>query len=111
MLVLCEKKIHIGINPMATEASRHGVLWVDADQAGVSKNLRAPVIIDKPHLIRNGLNYATWRRLKKQIDKMGIKATHLELLIEGNHFCYELDEFKEIYAKGKSKTVFQTGFA
>lgn len=112
MLFLAEKKVNLGINPMACEASRHGVLWVNADAAGVNKQVRAPVILDKPHLLRAGVNYATWRRLKKQIDKMGINATHLELCIDGNHYCYQLDEYKELYAAcGKGRPLWSPGIA
>lgn len=99
MLALCERRIHIGINQHAGEAQRHGVLWVNADlENGKRVSLRAPIIIDKPQLVRDGLNYATWRRVKRQIEKMGINATHIELKFDGKHYCYRLDMYKELYA-------------
>jgi hypothetical protein len=97
MLFLGEKRVHIGVNMMADEAVRHGVLWLK-DAAGEQKNRRVPVIIDKPHLLRHGLNFATWRRLKRQIEKMGMHASHLELNIDGARYSYKLDVFKEVYA-------------
>ena len=99
-LALFERRINIGICEHASIQTRHGVLWAEADVPGVGKrNLRVPIIIDKPHLIGSGLNYATWRRVKNQIEKMGIKATHLELNLDTDgKFCYKLDEYKEIYA-------------
>lgn len=115
MLALCERRINIGISEHADEQTRHGVLWVDADVVGVGKrNLRVPIIIDKPHLVASGLNYATWRRVKRQIEKMGIKATHLELnLANEGKFCYKLDEYKEIYAStvGRRAPMYTEGFA
>lgn len=108
MHFLTEQRVNIGINPHADEASRHGVLWVTSED---SRNLRVPVIIDKPLLIKNGVNYATWRRLKRQIEKMGIIATHLELKIDGKHFCYQLDEYKELYAHGKGRPLWRTALA
>ena len=115
MLSLCERRINIGISEHAGEATRHGVLWVKADVPGVGmRNLRVPVIIDRPHLVSSGLNYATWRRVKRQIEKMGVNATHIELTLgrEG-HFCYKLDEYKEIYASttGHKAPMYTEGFA
>ena len=112
---LFERHVNIGINEHANEKTRHGVLWVNADVPGVGKrSLRAPIIIDKPHLIGSGLNYATWRRLKQQVEKMGIDATHLELNLAGEGmFCYKLDEYKEIYASatGLRSSQHVQGFA
>lgn len=111
MLFLTEQRVNIGINPQADETMRTGVLWVDADANGQVKNLRVPVIIDQPSRIRNGVNYATWRRLKRQIEKMGINATHLELKIGDSHYCYLLEEYKEIYAHGRGQPLWRAGFA
>lgn len=107
MLFLVERRINIGINHDADETTRHGVLWVDAEPEGQQKqSIRVPIIIDKPHLVSSGLSYATWRRVKRQIEKMGIKATHIELLFKnGDHFCYQLDEYKELYAQGRGKPL------
>lgn len=111
MLALCERRIHIGINEQASEKTRHGVLWVQADLASGKKNVRVPVIIDKPHYVENGLNYATWRRVKRQIEKMGIKATHLELKFTNAHYCYQLDVYKELYAGTRGRPVYSLGHA
>lgn len=115
MLSLCECRVNIGISEHADEKTRHGVLWVIADVPGNGvKNLRVPILIDKPNLVSSGLNYATWRRVKRQIEKMGITATHIELTL-GNegHFCYKLDEYKEIYASttGRKAPMYTVGFA
>ncbi|BAW19198.1 hypothetical protein [Ralstonia phage RP31] len=114
MLFLMETRVNIGVNDKADETVRDGVLWVVADVKGEKKNLRVPVVIDRPFLIEHGLNYATWRRLKRQIEKMGINATHLELKIQGkrssNHFCYKLDEYKEIYARGKGQPLWSEAY-
>lgn len=115
MLALCERRVNIGIAEHASVETRHGVLWVDADIPGVGKqNIRVPIIIDKPQLISSGLNYATWRRMKRQIEKMGIRATHLELnLGHEGRFCYKLDVYKEIYASttGQRAPMYVDGFA
>lgn len=111
MLFLTEARVNIGINKDADESVRHGVLWVDANASGETKSLRVPVIIDRPQLIKDGLNYATWRRLKRQIEKMGIIATHLELRVGKNHFCYQLDAYKELYASGRGTPLWRAGFA
>lgn len=112
MLFLMEARVNIGVNEHADETTRHGVLWVEADSEGKKIQLRTPVIIDRPHLIRDGLNYATWRRLKRQIEKMGINATHLELEIGFGHYCYLLAEYKELYAApGKGRPLHTPGFA
>lgn len=103
MLFLSEQRINIGINPQADETTRHGVLWADYELDGVVHKVRHPIIIDKPQLACEGLNYATWKRVKRQIEKMGIKATHIELkfdpakFISGGHYCYKLDKYKELY--------------
>lgn len=112
MLFLMEARVNIGINPNADETTRHGVLWVKADPGNRRENKRIPVIIDQPAKIRDGLNYATWRRLKRQIEKMGIDASHLELEIGFGHYCYALDEYKELYAApGKGRPLHTPGFA
>lgn len=108
MLALCERRINIGINEHASEKSRHGVLWVEADINDQKKNLRVPLIIDKPQFVEGGLNYATWRRVKRQIEKMGIKATHIELKFSGRHYCYLLSEYKELYAGARGTPVYRT---
>lgn len=108
MLSLMERRVNIGINENASIQTRHGVLWVVKETPGTEEqqHLRVPVIIDKPQLISSGLNYATWRRLKRQIVKMGINATHIELVLcEDGHFCYKLDEYKEIYASGTGRVA------
>lgn len=103
MLFLSEQRINIGINRQAGEAQRHGVLWATEAIDGVVTSVRLPVIIDKPRLACEGLNFATWKRVKRQIEKMGITATHIELKFdpqtypEGGHFCYKLDKYKELY--------------
>lgn len=115
MLFLSEQRINIGINPNACETKRHGVLWAVINLNGEEQNVRLPVIIDKPNLVCEGLNYATWRRVKRQIEQMGVTATHIELKFDpeqyenGGHFCYELGpKFKETYnargGKGRSKS-------
>lgn len=103
MLAICERRVNIGINNLADEKTRHGVLWASIDgQDGVKINGRVPIILDKPQLVTGGLNYATWRRLKRQIEKMGIAATHLELKGAQHHYCYTMDKYKELYADGFS---------
>lgn len=119
MLFLLEQRVHIGINNQASETTRHGVLWVTTDVDGVPKELRVPVIIDKPHLVAGGLNFATWRRVKRQIEKMGLKATHLELdftkdkkIEGGGHYCYLLNSYKELLVSGnKGRPLYQQGYA
>jgi hypothetical protein len=111
MNFLTEQRVNLGVNPNADESVRHGVLWVDQKTSNERVNLRVPVIIDKPKLLARGMNYATWRRLKRQIEKMGINATHLELKIEGNHYCYQLDEYKELYARGKGTPLWRAATA
>lgn len=102
MLFLTQKRVNIGVNPDAGPKQRHGVLWIEFDPTNPAAPLRIPFILDKPFLVEEGLNFATWRRLKQQIEKMGIKATNLELEVGKNHFCYELAEYKEIYAGGNT---------
>jgi hypothetical protein len=104
-----ESRIHIGVNPRACPTKQHGVLWVGVNE-------RLPVIIDKPELIASrGLNYATWKRVKKQLKKMSILATHIELdFTKGNfengaHFCYRLDKYEEMYCSGARGTrIYET---
>lgn len=105
MLSLMERRVNIGINTLADETTRHGVLWVQIDEPnGNVTNGRVPLILDKPHMVEDGVNYATWRRLKRQIEKMGIKATHMELKGRKHHYCYKLDVYKELYAEGRTGT-------
>lgn len=118
MLFLAEQRINIGVNMDAGEEQRHGVLWATIDLKGEQKNVRIPVIIDKPQLVCGGINYATWRRVKRQIEKMGLHATHLELkfdpkkFIEGGTFLYKLDKYKELYNnRQKGQPLYQPGFA
>lgn len=118
MLFLTEKRINIGINEHAGEAQRHGVLCAVVKKDGKETEVRIPVIIDKPHLVCDGLNYATWRRVKTQLRKMGITASHIELKFDekkferAGHYCYTLDEYKEIYnLSSKGKPVYTEGFA
>ena len=117
MLFLSEQRINIGVNQHAGPEQRHGVLWAVVTKDGVAENIRYPLIIDKPHLVCEGLNFATWRRIKKQIKKMGIEATHIELLFhakkfpDAGHFCYLLSEYKELYnAKNKGRPIYQNGY-
>lgn len=111
MLFLTEQKVNLGINMSAEAAARHGVLWINQDVAQETKSLRVAVIIDKPQLLKRGVNYGTWRRLKRQIEKMGIVATHLELTIDGAHFCYQLDAYKELYANGRGTPLWREALA
>lgn len=118
MLFLAEQRINIGVNMDAGEEQRHGVLWASIDLNGTQTNVRIPVIIDKPILVSRGLNYATWRRVKRQIEKMGIRATHLELkfdpkkFAEAGTFLYQLDKYKELYNDRQvGQPRYQPGFA
>lgn len=117
-LFLAEQRVNIGVNMDAGEEQRHGVLWAKIDLNGEEKNVRIPVILDKPQLLTRGLNYATWRRLKRQIEKMGIRATHLELKFDpkkfedAGHFSYQLDRYKELLNnRQKGQPLYQPGFA
>lgn len=117
MLFLMEQRVHVGVNKQAGPKQRHGLIWVKANDDGVVERL--PIIIDKPHLVCEGINFATWRRIKQQIKKMGIEATHLELdfttqdkkFENGGHFCYDLrDKYKELYCgKGKGTPLYAIG--
>jgi hypothetical protein len=118
MLFLSEQRIHIGVNRQAGEKQRHGVIWANETVGGVVTSVRLPIIIDKPRLACEGMNYATWKRVKRQIVKMGIDATHIELKFdpqafpEGGHFCYKLDAYKELYnARNTGQPLSRVGFA
>lgn len=113
MLALCAAKVNIGINNHADETTRHGVLWVVTDKPdGTQESTRVPLILDKPHLVERGLTYATWARLKKQINKMGINATHMELKGLKHHFCYDMVKYKELYNEGHvGMPRYQVGFS
>lgn len=113
MLQLMEKRINIGINNHADETTRHGVLWVVTDKPdGTKESTRVPLILDKPNLVDGGLNYATWKRLKKQILKMGINATHMELKGLRHHFCYDMVKYKELYnERVVGMPQYQVGFS
>lgn len=113
MLQLMEKRINIGINNQADENTRHGVLWVVKDNPdGTVESTRVPLIFDKPELAAGGLNYATWARLKKQINKMAIKATHMELKGLKHHYCYDMVRYKELYNEKKiGQPQYQLGFS
>lgn len=100
MLALMEARVNIGINPKSDSTTRHGVLWtIQTQEDGTKRSLLVPLILDRPSVITDGLNYATWNRLRKQITKMGIVATHMELQYRDQHLCYTLDRYKELYAK------------
>lgn len=100
MLAICETRVNIGINPQSDSTVRHGVLWtIQPQEDGTKKSVLVPLILDRPRVIKDGLNYATWNRLRKQIIKMGIEATHMELQYQDQHLCYTLDRYKELYAK------------
>lgn len=113
MLAICESRVNIGVNPQADATTRHGVLWtVQPQEDGTTKSVLVPLILDKPHLVKDGLNYATWNRLRKQIRKMGIVATHMELVGPDYHFCYLLDRYNELYAtRAKGRPRFKLGFS
>lgn len=100
MLALCEARVNIGINPQSDAKTRHGVLWtIQTQEDGTKRSVLVPLVLDRPSVITDGLNYATWNRLRKQITKMSIEATHMELQYQGQHLCYTLDRYKELYAK------------
>lgn len=100
MLALMESRVNIGINPQSDSTVRHGVLWtIQPQEDGTTKSVLVPLVLDRPKVIKDGLNYATWNRLRKQIAKMGITATHMELQYQDQHLCYTLDRYNELYAK------------
>lgn len=97
--VFLERHVNIGIGPKACETKRTGVLWINVLKDGQKLPARVSIMIDRPERIKNGLNVYTWKRLKDQVEKLEIDATHLELTFEnGNKFCYCMDEFKLLYS-------------
>lgn len=113
MLALMETRVNIGINNHADETTRHGVLWtVVKNENGQEESIRVPLILDKPHLVVRGINYATWKRLKKQIHKMGIVVTHMELKGATHHYCYHMDKYAETLCQRKEgQPQYQLGYS
>lgn len=101
MLFLCEARVNLGVNEQLAESRRHGYIWLK------ESGKKMPFMLDKPKLVERGLNFATWRRLSRQIEKMGFDATHLEIKIGEFHYCYRLDKYKELYAAGKGRPMWR----
>lgn len=95
-----EARVNIGVVIVAdgVVAKGHGVLMVRTkDENNENVLHHVDVVFDKPQLLYNGLNYFTYRRLKKQIVKMGLDASHLELSCSKVPSCYALDTYRQIY--------------
>jgi hypothetical protein len=101
MFHISEARINIGVivTPKGVGAKSHGTLMVNTVDSKTAQVVvsKVDVVLDRPDLIHNGLNYFTWRRLKKQIQKMGLVATHLELTCTGEPVCYSLEAYKQVY--------------
>jgi hypothetical protein len=71
---LGERTVNIGINPNIPPDKRHGIAHVITSK-GVEQ---LPFTVDKPNFL-DRLNQPTARRLFKQLENMGFKATNLEI--------------------------------
>lgn len=72
---LGERTVNIGINPNIPPDKRHGMAHI-ITPSGEIKQL--PFTVDKPNFL-DRLNQPTARRLFKQLENMGFKATNLEI--------------------------------
>ena len=104
-------RLDISIGSGLTEKNANGCLWTRPH--GVNGRV-VPVyfLINKPRVVRNGMTFANWSAVRKQVGKLGIEATHIELCIEGKKFCYQMERYVEIYSGLTSESVVtRPGFA
>lgn len=96
-----ERPIHVSIN--RTNRSGNGIIW--STENGVVE--RIPFLIDKPYLVRKGLNPTTFNRVIRQIRSMGITPDTIELHVGDVNYVYDAKQYRNkvgipMSVKGKS---------
>lgn len=87
--MLYERQINISINP-SQHTKKNGYVW-----ATVNGALRSiPFIIDRPMLVKKGLNPFTYKRLVKQLNDMGINPDAIELHADNLKYIYDGSDYK-----------------
>lgn len=111
MPILFEPRVEISIGTGLTEENAHGSLWVQTRVDGVVRNVRTYFVLSKPQCVKAGLSFGVWHSLIKQIKKMGLTATHIEITANDKHYCYAADRYSELYAGAVGRSVARSGFA
>lgn len=94
---IAEKHVHISL---VTDAGvKHGLLWVRGNESTQGRSTRVGFRLDMYRALRYGINYWTLRRLCRQLTRMGIDATHLELFGVKRRYCYCLETYREIFCE------------
>lgn len=75
----------------------HGQLWIRASETTNGLSTRKPFRLDTPWQVKFGMNYWTLRRICRQISRMGIDATHVELYGKDRRYCYCTSTYREIF--------------
>ncbi|MBX9705718.1 MAG: hypothetical protein K5Q00_05635 [Gammaproteobacteria bacterium] len=79
-----ERPIRISIHKNM-DGRKDGIIWHWIN--GVVKQI--PFMIDKPQLVKKGLNPTTYNRVVRQIIAMGIEPDTIELHVGGTNYVYD----------------------
>ena len=91
---IAEKHIQISTTD---RGKPHGQLWVRASEATNGLATRQTFRLDTPWQVKFGMNYWTLRRLCRQIARLGIDATHIELYGKDRRYRYCTSTYREIF--------------
>lgn len=116
MVSMFDPRLEISVGTGLTEENSHGVLWIDVVENKKLERRRVFFTLNKPQCVRQGLTYGMWNSLVKQITKMGLAATHIELTgqpgrKENKTFCYSASKYNELFAGVTGRSVIRHGVA
>lgn len=116
MVSLFDPRLEISVGSSLTEVNSHGILWVDVVENKKLTRKRVFFKLNKPQCVRQGLTYGMWSSLVKQVTKMGLACTHIELTgipenKERKTFCYRADKYSELFAGITGRSVVRHGVA
>lgn len=98
---IAEKHVHISL---VDEGSKHhGLLWVRGSGTMSGRSIRVPFRIDQIWQLKYGMNFFTVKRLKRQLTRMGVDATHIELIGKERRYCYCTETCREIFGEHSYK--------
>ena len=85
-----ERPVNICINKDLDVNKRHGIIWISSEKS-VEK---IPFILDRPSLVKKGLNPSTYTRIVRQIKQMGYKPYSIELCLNGMVHVYDGQQYR-----------------
>lgn len=94
---IAEKHVHISL--VDEESNNHGLLWVRGSGTMSGRSIRVPFRIDQIWQLKHGMNFYTVKRLKRQLTRMGVDATHIELIGKERRYCYCTETCREIFGE------------